>query len=76
MLQDLLQPAVFVPGRASKAAITPLPVMPGEPDLNECSLANLAALADIAYRAGDLASAEQFVRRLYAQHDRQQGKVE
>jgi hypothetical protein len=77
MLQDLLRPAtVTAVSRAapspSRTAIKPLPVEPGEPDLNECSLDNLAALADVAYRAGDRASAELLVRRLYAQYDCQQ----
>ena len=76
MLQDLLRPAtVTAVSRAalspSGTAIKPLPVEPGEPDLNACSLDNLAALADVAYRAGDHASAEVLVRRLYAQYDRQ-----
>ena len=76
MLQDLLRPAtVTAISRAalsqSRTVIAPLPVELGEPDLNECSLDNLVALADVAYRAGDRASAELLVRRLYAQYDRQ-----
>ena len=78
MLQDLLRPATVtavsqapLSPSPSRTVIAPLPLEPGEPDLNECSLDNLAALADVAYRAGDLASAEVLVRRLYAQYDRQ-----
>ncbi len=40
------------------------------PDLEECTLDNLAELADLAYRTGDLVFAEHCVRRLYALHDR------
>lgn len=77
MLQDLLRPATATvvsqaPLSPSRTVIKPLPLEPGEPDLNACSLDNLAALADVAYRAGDRASAELLVRRLYAQYDRQQ----
>ena len=70
MLQDLLRPAPAVPVRAPKMTIQPLPLEPGEADLNECSLDNLAALADVAHRAGDHASAEYLVRLLYAEYDR------
>jgi hypothetical protein len=55
MLQDLTRSAIAVPETF--------------PDPEECSLDNLAALADLAYRTGDLAFAEHCVRRLYALHD-------
>ena len=79
MLQDLTQSTTAVPHSTSRSApgpaIKPLPPaapdMPPEPDLDECSLDNLAALADVAYRAGDRASAEHLVRKLYAQYDQQ-----
>jgi hypothetical protein len=73
MLQNLTRSAIVMPAPTRAPAIKPLPLEPGEPDLNEMSLDNLAALADAAYKAGDRASAEVFVRRLYAQYDRQQG---
>lgn len=73
MLQDLLsRPDVATavpPTVLIRPTIAPLLLKPGEPDLNECSLDNLAALADIAYRAGDHASAEVLIRRLYASYD-------
>ena len=75
MLKDLVRPAT--PTLASRTdlspsgtVIKPLPIEPGEPNLNERSIDNLAALADVAYRSGDRASAEAMVRRLYAEYDR------
>lgn len=74
MLQDFLHPAAAT-AISTRTAIAPLPIEVGEVDLNECSLHNLAALADVAFRAGDRASAEVLVRRLYARYDRQQAEA-
>ena len=77
MLQDLTRSAIVVApkvrrGRAAaKLAALVAPAAPTGPDLDECSLDNLAELADLAYRAGDRASAEYFVGCLYALHDRE-----
>ena len=78
MLQDLTRSAIVLSEATpagTGAAIRPLPLSPGEVDLNECSLDNLVALADVAYRAGDLASAEAFMQRFYARYDRRQRAV-
>jgi len=68
MLQDLTRLAIAVPEIFPEMATKPVAL-----DLDECSLDNLAALADHAYRAGDQALAEHCVRRLYALHDRKAG---
>jgi hypothetical protein len=82
MLLDLTPSTIAAPQSTFRSApgpaIKPLPPaapdMPPEPDLDECSLDNLAALADVAYRAGDRVSAEHLVRKLYAQYDHQQDR--
>jgi hypothetical protein len=75
MLQNLTRSTIVVPACVASPttapAIAPLPLLPGEADLNACSLDHLAKLADLSYRAGDRASAEYFIRCLYARHDRQ-----
>lgn len=79
MLQDLLRPVTTttaVPQAApspSGPAIKPLPLVPGASDLRRWPVADLIELADVAYRAGDLTSAEELVRMIYARHDRHQG---
>lgn len=75
MPQELAPTTIATPGLLEGAAIAPLAVGPGEANSNECSLGDLAALADAAFRAGDHASAEAFVRRLYSEHDRQQATL-
>jgi hypothetical protein len=81
MLKDLVRPAnATIASRTylspSGTVIKPLPMEPGEPDLNEYSIDNLATLADVAYRSGDRASAEAIVRRLYAEYDRRHAEHE
>ena len=77
MLQDLTRSAIVVApkarrGRAAAKPAAPVaPAAPTGPDLDECSPGNLAELADLAYRAGDRASAKYFVGCLYALHDRE-----
>lgn len=68
MLQDLTRSTIVVPEIFPGIAAKPAAL-----DLNKCSLDNLAALADVAYRAGDPELAEHCVRRLYALHDRKFG---
>lgn len=74
MLKDFTRSAIVVAPKARRvrAAKLTAPIasaVPTGPDLDECSLDNLAELADLAYRAGDRESAEYFARRLYALHD-------
>ena len=71
MLQDLVRSAVAI---ARARGWTRVNCRHGckfaDLDLDECLPRNLAALADLAYRAGDLAFAEHCVDKLYAFYDR------